>query len=418
MKFSFNNIRYFSVSKTLIAVAILMSLSILVFSACDESVPNGDIDNTFRTENSIANENNPPISNESTHTENNGANQPLQRDLTDLTQLLSDGIYGIRYADSETLILTTTRNSENSAGAGFGFGSSSNNEFSLILANASTMEVENRTNYFSGYDSFGTPIVFSDKIMVAAANLDSEATDVLVFDRALNLVQTINISRSWSGFASHISFSADGGRIILCDIYGSIIAVDLTTQVSTTIFDISSTELLSINFVAFANNDSQIAFNGTIPDANGDGLPVYGLITLRDNSMVYFRNDNIDSIPQVTERFAFWDEKSLAFGETSSGSSQMIDFDNGASRSFTYVHRNESQNAHISGDGKNIVTHLLDFSTQTTTVRVYDVDSEALRNEFTLNGTVNFVAFSNCNSRFALITFDSGGDIKIFEYNL
>jgi hypothetical protein len=338
-------------------------------------------------------------------------------DLTGIVSSLNDGIASLRYLGNDRLVITTTRTSSGSS-EGFGFGSSSDSEHKILIANTATLNIERQTTYYK-YETFGVPAIFSDRILVAACGAGK--TDILVFDHNLNHIETVNLASAlggWGGFASEISFNSDGSKIILCNEYGNIISVDLQSKRAETIFDVSRTDILTINYVSFCNNDRQIAFYGTTPDSRGDGVPIYGLITLADNSVKFYDANIADTRIQLTTNFAFWDERAVDFGSTSTGKAFMIDYATSSLSTFSFNQKNESQNAYISSDGKRIVTLLINVSNGTTTVRVYNVDSKAIIDEFVVSGNVNSVAFSANNRKFVLTCFEVTGSTRLLEYNV
>ncbi|GHU35414.1 hypothetical protein FACS1894105_04090 [Clostridia bacterium] len=334
-----------------------------------------------------------------THTEN-------QNDFSEKVKNFKDGIQNAIYLDNDRLIITTI--SQEAPNDSFGFGLVSTAQYKLNIVNNSNLSVINTTNYISGYQSLGKPQIYPDKILVAGHNATSNVVDLIIFDRNLNLINTVHLSDIMNiqiMNAENVKYSIDGNKVISCD-GQKVVCYDLKKYSAKTIFEISGTSLSGIDFVEYCNNDRYLAFYGYTPYEKGESNVVYGVINLESKKVTSFTNTTIDTAIQITEKMAFWDEKSLEYGQASSGKVYIIDYSL-TNKTFDFEEKQESQNAYVSPDGKIIVSFVKNFDANITKVKVYDIDSRTLKNEFSINETIVDVIFSPDSSRFTLSCWDT-----------
>ncbi len=244
------------------------------------------------------------------------------------------------------------------------------------------------------------------------------------YDSNLHLIDTVDLSHVFDiRIDTLLPFQcalSQSGRNIACakGESGQILLYDLNTNDQTVAFDFSKGSFSSfrgINAIAFAGNDSYLAF--TAAESSGYG---FGIIDLNGNRLVdYTHWDAVADAIQATDNAIYFHEQLKAPHISRSGKIFKIDLDTLEKQVIQLVDEEESKYVTVSPTGKFIVT-VTDTAEpgaayMAGSIKVYDGQTMALIRQINLERGFPRLVIDEANRcLFAFYLVDE--DIKLFRY--
>ena len=244
------------------------------------------------------------------------------------------------------------------------------------------------------------------------------------YDSKLNLIDSLDLSQILDIRPDLLrpiqcALSQSGDKLVCAkNETGQVLLYDLQTKDPKVAFDFSKSSLSSfrgINSIAFAGNDSYLAF--TAADSSGSG---FGIIDLDNNQVVdYTKWDAIGGDIQTTDHAVFFHEEFKGYVPIT-GKIFKIDLETLEKQEIQLADKEESKYVTVSPTGQYIVTvrNTAEPGADYTagSIKVYDGQTMELIRQIDLERGFPRLVIDEAN-RSLIVYYSVGGNMKLVRYD-